>query len=610
MTAPKGLNRYFKPAPKDDPIPEPPKRAPSPPHDYILADNGSIAFLVMFRSRFSDAFPKSLPHYGPQDIERGVQGELPDEHAERLLCALLGLVLNRKKDVEFVAPTNTSQLRETVVNFSMSDAVTMDEHSRMPSLQTSTSGWLRGKEQIPYTVLNLLKALALWSLNQSEVVQAIIKESYKQPRRDDDRNQPRSVQPWFSDQYRRKYWLIEGLEDSHFRIYRENDGKTSKSNTWFSIAGSIPEVVALADKFGEEHTQTSKVISDKLRSAIPRFEAGDEKRKRRDYRLARKAAFSRPEPGFSLYEGRTRGKRMKYTFSDEEDGSDEMSSRRSARDSGFSTPFEAGPTVTASGRQVKSRLGGMYGESMLIDQRKELEKITGEGHMTETSEDMPTTAPTGRGHRLSRSGRPVRPARERFNDGAGSDSDEDQSSGKEWSGNENEPDESEPDFDGEDEDEDDAMSDEGLDADDIIGGDDDNTQESLVVQLRYRKGKETTSSPAGKRPITPQATNGTLNSINNAAYRPLAAKSTLPIPQSSPPMADTINVTRRVSSNDLQGAQLTSEQINAHINANGNGGGNPKGSEVETRNGIPSPHPGVQQMVSTVQVPLQAMDVS
>jgi hypothetical protein len=54
----------------------------------------------MFRSRFSASFPKSLPHYGPQDIEKGVGDPLPDEHIERLLCALLGLVLNRKKDVE------------------------------------------------------------------------------------------------------------------------------------------------------------------------------------------------------------------------------------------------------------------------------------------------------------------------------------------------------------------------------------------------------------------------------------------------------------------------------------------------------------------------------
>lgn len=63
-----------------------------------------LQFIVMFRARFSDVFPKSLPHYGPQDIERGVQDPVPGEHVERLLCALLGLVLNRKKDVEYECP--------------------------------------------------------------------------------------------------------------------------------------------------------------------------------------------------------------------------------------------------------------------------------------------------------------------------------------------------------------------------------------------------------------------------------------------------------------------------------------------------------------------------
>ena len=59
----------------------------------------------MFRSRFSAAFPKSLPHYGPQDIEQGVVENPPGEYVERLLCALLGLVLNRKKDIELVTAT-------------------------------------------------------------------------------------------------------------------------------------------------------------------------------------------------------------------------------------------------------------------------------------------------------------------------------------------------------------------------------------------------------------------------------------------------------------------------------------------------------------------------
>jgi hypothetical protein len=55
----------------------------------------------MFRARFDEAFPKSLPHYGPQDIERGAVDNPPGDYIERLLCALLGLVLNRKKDVEY-----------------------------------------------------------------------------------------------------------------------------------------------------------------------------------------------------------------------------------------------------------------------------------------------------------------------------------------------------------------------------------------------------------------------------------------------------------------------------------------------------------------------------
>lgn len=69
----------------------------------LLTRGGFLQFIVMFRARFSDALPKSLPHYGPQDIERGVQDTVPGEHIERLLCALIGLVLNRKKEVEYVS---------------------------------------------------------------------------------------------------------------------------------------------------------------------------------------------------------------------------------------------------------------------------------------------------------------------------------------------------------------------------------------------------------------------------------------------------------------------------------------------------------------------------
>jgi hypothetical protein len=58
----------------------------------------------MFRSRFTEAFPKSLANFGPQELERGVMDSLPGEHVEHLLCALLGLLLNRKQDVKYASP--------------------------------------------------------------------------------------------------------------------------------------------------------------------------------------------------------------------------------------------------------------------------------------------------------------------------------------------------------------------------------------------------------------------------------------------------------------------------------------------------------------------------
>lgn len=54
----------------------------------------------MFRSRFSDALPKSLPHFGPQDLERDVVQSIPGDRVELFLCAVLGLLLNRKQDIK------------------------------------------------------------------------------------------------------------------------------------------------------------------------------------------------------------------------------------------------------------------------------------------------------------------------------------------------------------------------------------------------------------------------------------------------------------------------------------------------------------------------------
>ncbi len=57
----------------------------------------------MFRARFTDALPKSLPNFGPQELERDVTESSPGERAVLFLCAILSLLLNRKQDVKYDA---------------------------------------------------------------------------------------------------------------------------------------------------------------------------------------------------------------------------------------------------------------------------------------------------------------------------------------------------------------------------------------------------------------------------------------------------------------------------------------------------------------------------
>jgi len=111
----------------------------------------------------------------------------------------------------------------------------------------------------------------MWSLHESELVSNIIKESYKQSRHDDDLNQPLSVQPWGKDGDKRRYWLIEGQDDTAFRLYRESKPEL-KHNTWWSVAGTIDELKAVAQKLVDDGSQAAKRLSDRIAAAIPRFE--------------------------------------------------------------------------------------------------------------------------------------------------------------------------------------------------------------------------------------------------------------------------------------------------------------------------------------------------
>ncbi|KAJ5689159.1 hypothetical protein N7462_003551 [Penicillium macrosclerotiorum] len=468
---PVGIAKYFK---KESETP-PPKREPSPPHEYVLADNPHIPFIVMFRARFHEAFPRSVPHFGPQDIEKGVEDTTPGEYIERLLCALLGLVLNRKKDVE--RTHYTRPLEEAI----------QSHQSQWPKAWEGKSPLHGGRSfatMSPEERLELLRSLILWSLSSSDVIQAKLKESYKQSRHDDDLNQPLSVQHWGRDSLKRRYWLAEGQDDTHFRLYRESN-PALKNISWWSVAGSIPEMQAIAERLQEEKGINSKKLSERIQNAIPRFEASEEKRKRRDYRLARKAAFLRPEPGFSMYEGRTRGKKLKYTYDDDDDDifSDDQPTRRSTRNvSGTDALAERSrPQFTASGRQIRSRAGGVYGETLLSGQREDTEDDGEDEDTRRPQRNRTSTHPNGYSGYGDADLEEESDAHSTGND-----------SGKEWDGG----DDDENDFEGDDEGEN-ASGDES-----IINEE----SPSLVVQLRYNKTHASNDSKVLDEPPPAQDT--------------------------------------------------------------------------------------------------------
>ena len=302
----------------------------------------------------------------------------------------------------------------------------------------------------------------------------------------------------------------------------------------------------MALRLGEEGSQASRRLRDRITQGIPRFEASEEvrlrnsiqidppthdidfrqKRKRRDYRNARKAQFTRPELGFSLYEGRTRGKRVRYTFSDEEEeeASDVPSARRSNRQSGGSTPVEpVGPTFTASGRQVRSRVGGAYGESMLSGQHESPE--TAIVHGIEISEEPVTT---GRTRGTAPQNKAIHKARSRKHiEGYNSldemeDESDASSSGVDWDAADDEEvderiadDEDEEDVDMSDDDA--SVENEEVD----VKGDVYIQPSSLVVALRYQKKNAPqlvdSSSPATSKQLADHSESSILSSTINAS---------------------------------------------------------------------------------------------
>lgn len=106
----------------------------------------------------------------------------------------------------------------------------------------------------------------------------MIKDSYKQVRHNDDENQPLSVQHWGLDGDKRRYFLIEGQDDTPFRVYRQAHWY-GKNAQWYNMAGSIEEIRVLAEKLDKEDgSQRARTFGQRMLNAIPRFEATEEVR--------------------------------------------------------------------------------------------------------------------------------------------------------------------------------------------------------------------------------------------------------------------------------------------------------------------------------------------
>ncbi|KAI0887528.1 uncharacterized protein GGS22DRAFT_110808 [Annulohypoxylon maeteangense] len=497
----KGILKFFhklpagaKPAePKKEVSPPPRKRSPSPAHEYVLADNTDVAFIVMFRARFNDALPKSLANFGPQEVERDVTEAIPGERMEHFLCAVLGLLLNRKQDVK---PGHYNRALEDAIH------THKNQWARDWEDQSPLSGGKSFTTMDPTERLKLLRTLIVWTLSSSEVIKGIINKSYKAGRHEDDLNQPLSVQPWGSDSDKRRYYLIEGLDDTHFRVYRESNPQ-GFNRTWWSVAGDIDELKVLADKLqNSDGGPKAKKLAHKMLAAVPRFEATEEKRKRREYRLMRKEQFKRPEPGFSMYEGRTRGKRMKYTYSDDEDFlSDSTGFRRSSRNTRNPTPAEpAGPVVTASGRQIKAP------SRMTVDASSNIVTVsptTSHGANGTTESKESSVGPSGRPRRSaavnhgtngwapsSKKGQGYKSMDDDMEDYDSQEEDDD----SEPELGDDEEDAHQPDDDEEEEEEDDYDEDEEMVDDDL---DDANSKSSMMVKLKLPQKKRNSGDANG-----------------------------------------------------------------------------------------------------------------
>ncbi|KAK9448751.1 uncharacterized protein V1518DRAFT_374249 [Limtongia smithiae] len=337
---------------------------PNPPEPKYSPD---ISVLVMFRSRFSELFD-GVPDLSPQDFEEGLITTPASYNVEAFLARTLTLVLNRKKNIEpghFGRP-----LEEAVSSYGAAYWGMRNPTGPLPSGRRFVN--LQWEDR-----LEILLALVHWALTASDGVRAVLAEGYSGSRTEDDRTCPLAVSPIGMDGERRRYYLIEGQNETRFRLFQETNPRKRLVN-WTSIASTAVELAAFMTKIQATDTsRNARILCERLSKAMPRLEAADLRWKRLWYRQNRKqqleqSASYATEVDGGMYHGRTRGKKVNYNDEDyglEDDYADGALSaitrgngtRRSSPGTDSSTTGSAPVYTTNSGRASRRPAAGVFG---------------------------------------------------------------------------------------------------------------------------------------------------------------------------------------------------------------------------------------------------------
>lgn len=190
----------------------------------------SVAFIAIFVATFIDVFPDLATLPCPQDIEEGLIASTPSELVEYLFRRLLGLVLNRKKELEVGRYGSALSELHSLRN-------TLGMGSYFPALNWKSKGnafaelsWMDRAE--------ILHVLAHWSLASSDRIRQLLKNLDES-----------STMPWMGVDEKGAHYYIVGFdplaegssEYTRFRVYKETN-RLLATVKWEPIASNSYEV--------------------------------------------------------------------------------------------------------------------------------------------------------------------------------------------------------------------------------------------------------------------------------------------------------------------------------------------------------------------------------